>query len=98
MAQNNYELKKPTRYDFKSGQIKQNRNKSKWLLLIHYPSGKHYLFIVNETERKLLKRVKSICFDSKDKIDYLNVYEIQFNDRLKHYGEYTYKAKERNLK
>lgn len=91
---NNYELRRAFKYDIQTGTNKQNRQKQKFLILIHYPNGKHYLFITTETERQLLKRIKSICYDASDKIKYLNVYRFLSAEQLEHYGEFTYRNKE----
>lgn len=92
---NDYELRKPFKINLKNGQQYQNRDKEFYLILLHYPNGKHHIFIVNETERQLLKRIKSICYQAQDKIKYLNVYT--FNKQtlsIWPYGEYTYRNKD----
>lgn len=91
---NNYEPRHQTKINLKTLEEMQNRYKAKFLILVHYPNGKHHIFIVNETERQLLKRVKSICFNKRDRISYLNVYEIYENidNYLMHYGEFTFKS------
>lgn len=77
----------------------QKRIKNKWLILIHYPNAKHHLFFTYETETQLLKRIKSICFNARDKIAYLNAYIcFKLRDKeeiLRPYGEFTYRCKER---
>ena len=92
---NNFDLRRPYRFNIKTLCEHKNIKKYKWLILIHYPNGKHHIFIVEETERQLLKRVKSICYEASDKIAYLDVYELYASDRLELYGEYTYRCKER---
>ena len=71
----------------------QKKQTRKWLLLIHYPNGKHHIFIVEETERQMQKRVKSICYDSRDKIAYINVYLFYKNSNtdFELYDEYSYR-------
>lgn len=90
---NNYELRRPYTLNKHGDRVKQTK-KDKFLILIHYPTGKHYLFITTETERQLLKRIKSICYDASDKIKYLNVYRFLNAEQLEHYGEFTYRNKE----
>ena len=65
----------------------------KWIILLHYPNGKHWLFIVNETERQLQKRVKSICYDAKDKISYATIYLFYKNNDtdFELYDEFSYR-------
>lgn len=90
---NNYELRRPYKINLKNGQQIQNRQKNKYIVLIHYPNGKHYIFTTYETERRLLERVKHIT-KHKPKISYLNVYIEHKNEPiLEHYGEYTSQLK-----
>lgn len=75
----------------------KNHLKKEWLLFVQYPNNKHHIFIVVETERQLLKRIKSICRDTSDKIAYVDAYEIMNNGDNKiiyPYGEYNYKFKD----
>lgn len=91
---NNYEPKRPYKYDT-NGQEIENKEKYIFLILIHYPNKKHYLFFTEETENELLKRVKSICYDKEEEINYLNVYIFDKNNlTTQHYGEYTYKGQD----
>lgn len=81
---NNYDLRKPNK----------TRIKNKYLILIRYKNDLHQVFIINETEKQLLKRVNSIlAHKTKDKILFICIYEIYINDYLQFYGEFneTYK-------
>ena len=81
--------------------LTRKRHKTKWLFLIHYPKGKHHIFMTLETERQALNRAKSICFNTSDKIAYLNIYEIwplnNGEEITRPYRELSYRMKERNL-
>lgn len=69
------------------------RERKRWLILIHYPNGKHHIFIVVETERQLHKRIKAICFNKSDKIAYMTIYLFYKNDNENFalYDEYKYR-------
>ena len=94
---NNYELRRPLKGHIdKDGFViyKQNREKRKWLLILFYPNGKHFVLTTEESERSLLKRVKSICWNATDKVSYVCVYlfyKHTFDEEF--YGEFTYRGK-----
>lgn len=83
-AVNNYDLRRSYK----------TRIKNKYLILIRYKNDLHQVFITNETEKQLLKRVNSIlAHKTKNKILFICIYEIYINDYLQFYGEFneTYK-------
>ena len=78
----------------------RKRDIRKWLILLHYPNGKHHIFITEETERQLHKRIKAICYDARDKIAYMTVYLFYKNNNndFALYDEYKYRNTSGNYK